>query len=230
MMIGILWLLIILSGLYLLYLIVVVEGFETIPSELDTNEDTLRKEINSQITLLNENLCPIYKAVLDARIDAYIEKHPEINDDEKKAFRCKAKAIAKASIKKDAQGLLFQCPPYTEAMDVPNNVDAYIINTSIIFTVFVIESKKKIEESLSKCTKERFEDKEDEECPAPKNADVNNDPELQKQRIQALELKLSALKKGLNSKEYTLLLDNYKELTTLKAKAESGQLTPNCSS
>jgi hypothetical protein len=229
MVTGILWLLIILSGLYLLYLVVIVEGFETIPSDLDIKEEGLRKEINSQITLLNENLCPIYKAVLDARTDAYIEKQPEINDSEKKAFRCKARAIAMASMKKDAQDLLFQCPPYTEPMDVPNNIDNYIINTSIIFTVFVIESKKKIEESLSKCTKEGFEDKDDE-CPSPKNAGVNNDPELQKQRIQALELKLSALKKGLNSKEYILLLDNYKELTTLKAKAESGQLTPNCSS
>jgi uncharacterized protein YlaN (UPF0358 family) len=229
MVTSILWLLIILSGLYLLYLIVVVEGFESIPSELDTKEDSLRKEITSQVTILNENLCPIYKTVLDAKIDEYMQKQSEINDDQRKALRCKAKAIAKASMTKDTEGLLFPCPPPTDPIDIPNNIDTYIINTSIIFTLFVIKTKKTIEASLSKCTKERFEDKEDD-CPSPKNVGVNNDPELQKQRIQALELKLSALKKGLNSKEYLLLLDNYKELTELKAKAESGQLTPNCSS
>lgn len=208
----------------------IVEGFDVIPSELDVKEDALRNEINSQITLLNENLCPIYKSIIDTKTDSYIDENNKDNEneDEKKAFRCKARAMAKSSLKTDTQNLLFPCPPYTEPMDVPNNIDTYIINTSIVFTVFVIETKKKIEGSLSKCTKEGFEDKEDE-CPAPK-ANVNNDPGLQKQRIQALELKLSALKRGLNSKEYILLLDNYKELTALKAKAESGNLSPNCPS
>jgi len=277
-----LWILVIVSGLYLLC-ITTVEGFDGTPSELDTTEQSLRSEITSQVTILNDNLCPIYKSVLDARTDSYIGDYDttiekasekvgsrkgintyiltnpfkigytnssiafpdtrlqsERNENEQKAFKCRAKAFAIESIKADAGGLLFPCPPPTDAMEIPNNVDAYITNTSMVFILFASETKKKIEDSLSTaCKKEGFDDLDKQEKPEPseeikdecpkKKKIVNDDPELQKQRIQVLKIKLDALKKGLSSKMYLLLLDKFKELTELKAKAESGQLTTNCS-
>jgi hypothetical protein len=283
----ILWSLIIVSGLYLLC-ITTVEGFEGGPSELDIKEEALRNEIISQVTLLNDKLCPIYKSVVDIRTDTYIgdfdstiEKSREKSDNnqsnslyymtnpfrvgytgkrfaypdprlqserntgEQKGFKCRAKAEAIHSIKSDTQGLLFPCPPPAEPMDIPNNVDAYIVNTSIIFILFAAETKKKIEDSLSKaCTNQGFVDSgkqpiqqtppkpqtppEEDECAPKKKKIVNDDPTLQIQRIQVLQIKLDALKKGLSSKEYLMLLDKFKELMELKSKAESGQLAPNC--
>ena len=67
----ILWFLVIVSGLYLLC-ITTVEGFEGTPSELDIKEQALRNEITSQVTILNDKLCPIYKSVVDIRTDTYI--------------------------------------------------------------------------------------------------------------------------------------------------------------
>ena len=119
----------------------------------------------------------------------------------------------------------------------------------MIFILFAAEMKKKIEDSLSKaCTNQGFVDSgnqpaqqeppkqpkpqpppEEDECAPKKKKIVNDDPTLQIQRIQVLQIKLDALKKGLSSKEYLMLLDKFKELMELKSKAESGQLSPNCS-
>jgi hypothetical protein len=56
------------------------------------------------------------------------------------------------------------------------------------------------------------------------------DPALKQQRIQALQLKSDALKKGLINPLFISLIDKYNELKEIKRKAESGELKPNCSS
>jgi hypothetical protein len=69
MIVVILWLLIFLSGLYLIFLVVsnTIEGFDgNIP---DTKEKDLKDEITQYMTLANDTICVAYKEVLNQIID-----------------------------------------------------------------------------------------------------------------------------------------------------------------
>jgi len=222
-----LWFLIGLAAFNLIYKIIrKVEGFEdSVDPELQ-----LRNEVNGQMTSANDTLCPIYKELLQNRVDTNLT-----DKEDNLANRCAAKSKALESIKKDTSNLLFPCPPPTDPMKVPNDIDKYIEKTSIVLISFLDDIKKNIEKSLS-CPpkKEKFEDKpqtqeKPDEC-ATIPADVSNLPPEKAQRIQALQLKSNALKRGLENPLFLSLINKYNELKELKAKAESGKLTPNCPS
>ena len=115
----------------------------------------------------------------------------------------------------ETTGFLFPCPPPTDPMNVPNNIDEYILATSKAILPTLIDMKKNIEKSLS-CpppkTKEKFQDKA-----------ISNDSV-----IQSLQQKAATLNKALSSDVFISLSSYFKELKELKTKAESGSVTSNC--
>jgi len=129
----------------------------------------------------------------------------------------------------ETTGFLFPCPPPTEPLQVPNNIDEMIRKTAAAFYPQINDMKKKIEESLS-CPpkKQKFVDmnlyysKEGFE-------EANADPALAEQRIQALQIKANVLKKVLLEPTFVSFTSDVKTLRELKAKAESGQGGTNCS-
>jgi len=150
----------------------------------------------------------------------------------------------------ETTGLLFPCPPPTDPLQVPNTIDSYIEATIKVFLPKLKTMKEKIEKSLS-CKKEGFSPIEESnehfetsmdisvqkpyaEIHTPSKEDfddVNNDTSNSAKlaRIQALQLKVSILKKVLISNQFITLNLHYKDLMKLKQKAESGGISSNCS-
>jgi len=257
------WIIIILSGLYLLFSVLsnVVEGFNT---ELDTREKDLKNEINNYITLVNETLCSSYKQILDLKIDENLPDDQKIlppseqdPDDRNKA---KAKAISdiaqstmmippikgklepidpskvsnlQFSVK--TTGFLFPCPPPKDALQIPNNIDEFIRRSTDAFNPTIIDMKKNIEKSLSCPKKEKFTSSPVSESISDINYSIegfneaNTDPKLTEQKIQVLQIKANVLKKVVLEPSFVKLITNIKTLKELKAKAESGEASTNCS-
>lgn len=150
----------------------------------------------------------------------------------------------------ETTGLLFPCPPPTDPLQVPNTIDSYIEATIKVFLPKLKTMKEKIEKTLS-CKKEGFSPIEESnehfetsmdisvqkpyaEIHTPSKEDfddVNNDTSNSAKlaRIQALQLKVSILKKVLISNQFITLNLHYKDLMKLKQKAESGGISSNCS-
>jgi hypothetical protein len=59
--------------------------------------------------------------------------------------------------------------------------------------------------------------------------DAAADPALAEQRIQVLQIKADALKKVLVEPSFVSFISQVKSLREIKAKAESGQGSTNCS-
>jgi hypothetical protein len=127
----------------------------------------------------------------------------------------------------ETTGFLFPCPPPTDALQVPNNIDVMINMTTMAFIPEIDSIKKKIEDSLSCPPKEKF-------INMTYNTegfdDATADPALQEQRIQVLQIKADALKKAILEPQFVKFTTNVKILRELKAKAQSGQGSTNCSS
>jgi len=124
------------------------------------------------------------------------------------------KKVQTLKYSQETTGFLFPCPPPIDAMNVPNNIDDYIIATSKAFLPKLTEMKTNIEKSLS-CPpkkKEKFQDKT-----------ISNDSV-----IQSLQQKVETLNKALSSDVFINLSSYFKEMKVLKTKAESGNMSSNC--
>jgi len=133
-------------------------------------------------------------------------------------------------------GLLFSCPSPTDPLQVPNNIGDYIKATTAVFLPKVNNIINNIEKSLTCPPKEGFFEKIDLsrtiETFTNQEAfdDVNNNPALQQQRIQALQKKIESLKGSIQTSIFIELDAKFKKLKDLKTRAESGQGSSNCSS
>jgi len=125
-------------------------------------------------------------------------------------------------------GFLFPCPPPKDPLQVPNNIDEMIRNTTAAFFPQIDSMKKKIEESLSCPKKQKFTDYTMQYSTEGFD-DAAKDPALAEQRIQVLQIKATALKKVLVEPNFVSFISNVKTLRELKAKAESGEGSTNCS-
>lgn len=134
-------------------------------------------------------------------------------------------------------GLLFPCPPPTDPIQLPNNIDEYILRSSLVFIPRLNQIKTNIENAMS-CKKEGFKTSGDiREQTYMTNVyttkevfeDVANDDTLKQQRIQVLQIKANVLKKALLSETFLKFQALYKHVLTEKQKAESGQISSNCS-
>ena len=136
---------------------------------------------------------------------------------------------------------LFPCPPPTDPIQLPNNIGDYIVRSSIAFIPKLEKIKRNIESALScknKNKKEGFQTSGDIQIHNYINIqhttneafeDVANDDTLKQQRIQVLQIKADSLKKALSSEIFMRLQQLYKQVMEEKNKAESGQITSNCS-
>ena len=125
-------------------------------------------------------------------------------------------------------GFLFPCPPPKDPLQVPNNIDEMIRNTTAAFFPQIEAMKKKIEESLSCPKKQKFTDYT-MQYSSEGFDDAAKDPALAEQRIQVLKIKATALKKVLVEPKFVSFISHVKTLRELKAGAESGQGSTNCS-
>lgn len=257
----ILWGIVITLGLllFVLFFRKEIEGFDN-----PDPETVLRKEVTQYITLANDTLCPCYDLILDQKITENLPESQQSlspsDQDPDERHKAKAKAItelANATLGSgrvkdidptkvanliysyETTGLLFPCPPPTDPMQIPNNIDTFIDATAKVFFPILDDMKNNIEKSLS-CPpkKEGFETNRYYGLPdplkgykIPKEAfqDVNNDAALKQQRIQTLQVKADVLKKVLASETFISLASNYTALMKLKKQWESGQMQSNCS-
>jgi len=273
----ILWCIVITLGILLLVLLFrkEIEGFDTPDPEI-----VIRKEVNQYITLVNDILCPCYAQILDQKITDNLpdsQKALSASDqDPDERHKAKANAITDLAnstlnppqrIKTitpsevnnleyslEKTGLLFPCPPPTDPMLIPNNINLFIDATSKAFLPILDDIKKQIEKALSCPKKEGFVASNTENLRYASNdsetsnkyyglsdpiqgftvpketfADVNNDPALKQQRIQTLQAKADILKKVLLSESFITLSAHYATVIALKKKAESGKMQSNCS-
>jgi len=123
------------------------EGFEDTDSE-----STLKAEVNTQITQVNDILCPIYKELVNNRADKIIDEHDQkieevyksplyklASSENQKAFRDKNPKIY--SMSKEQQ-LAFKCKAKSQAIQSINDDTTYdnsppirkkISNSSLLF-------------------------------------------------------------------------------------------------
>jgi len=125
-------------------------------------------------------------------------------------------------------GFLFPCPPPKDPLQVPNTIDIMIRNTTAAFFPQIDSMKKKIEKSLSCTKKEKYSDYT-MQYTTEGFEDASADPALAEQRIQVLQIKADALKKVLVEPNFVAFISHVKALKEIKAKAESGQGSTNCS-
>ena len=140
----------------------------------------------------------------------------------------KASEVENLVFSVEKTGFLFPCPPPKDPLQVPNNIDVMIRNTTAAFFPQIQAMKKKIEESLSCPKKEKFTDYNMEYITEGFD-DAAADPALAEQRIQVLQIKADALKKVLVEPSFVSFISQVKSLREIKAKAESGQGSTNCS-
>jgi hypothetical protein len=141
-------------------------------------------------------------------------------------------------VTRDAKGFLFPCPTPTDPANIPFNIDQYIVGSSIAFLEKMKDTLKEIQkktscpkQSVTRPERESFVDAATDPAKDPakdSTTAISNDPELKKQRIQALQLKNDSFNRGLSSKEFQTFFMIYTILKELKKKAESGGMSSNC--
>jgi hypothetical protein len=186
-------------------------------------EQSTIKQINTIITLFNDDLCPITKIIVD---DLKAEK--EGNE-----------SAAKAQLEEDAEGPLFPCPPPIDPLQLPADIDKQIERSLVFFEKKLKEMKKKVEEALTTCpSAEGFQDSSDlTQTPtccisAQTPLGVKNIVLTEDDKKRILEQRLQVLSNLMKQQKIVELFAKVKvdaeELRLAKEKAEAGELKPNC--
>ena len=232
-------------GILIIYLIYAfirptgsVEPFETI-------DDVYSEQITTFMTATSEILCPTYSFILEE-----MAKEKVGSDDEKRAAALK-------DMTKAAGGALFPCPPPSDPLAIPANIDSRIQTTIQYFQTEIQTLLKKVQSSLDCPTEgftaansshnyyEHFQDicsadqlalkkQTAEEAAAQDSAKecvAPQDVTLQ-QRMDILKRRAGALARLLTQKEVAQQLAKIKqgteEAVSLKKRALAGELVPNC--
>lgn len=232
-----LWIFVIVFGINLLYKTYKsIEAFDDAVATED-KEATLTKEINKYITLSNDVICEVQKQAVDEKIEkkladlGYEDKPPEqVNP----RIRNAVNMLILKEVINDAKGFLFPCPTPTDPVQIPNNIEQYIAGSSIAFLPKLVDTLKEIQkktscpkQSVTRPERESFIDAATDPAKDPTTA-ISNDPELKKQRIQALQIKIDSFNRGFASKEFQKFYMIFLTLKELKKKAESGGMSSNC--
>ncbi len=186
-------------------------------------EQSIITQINTIITMFNDELCPITKILID---DLKIEK--EGNE-----------SAARAQLEEEAQGPLFSCPPPTDPLQLPADIDKRIERTLQFFEKKLREMKKKVEDALTTCpSAEGFQDSPDlTQTPtccvsAQTPLGVKSIVLTEEDKKRILEQRLQILSNLMQQQKIVELFAKVKadadELRRVKQKAEAGELKPNC--
>lgn len=188
-----------------------------------TEEKSTSKEINTIITLFNDDLCPITKIIVD---DLKFEK--EGNE-----------LAAKAQLEQEAQGPLFPCPPPTDPLQLPADIDKRIERTLQFFEKKLKEMKKKLEDALTTCPSvENFQDSPDltqtptccvsAQTPLGLKSIVLTEEDKKRILEQRLQVLSNLMQKQNIVELFAKVKADAEELRLAKQKAEAGELKPNC--
>jgi hypothetical protein len=209
-----------LSALALSVALIVREPFAT-------EEELLRKEINTVITIFNDALCPVNKIIID-------DYKTELGTLE----------AATEKLKNEVGGTVFPCPPPDNPIQLPADIDKQIQRTLDFFSKKVKSMNESLLKTLNSCGSiEGFEATKNV-CPPPLGQSKSPPPPLSKQDcidiseisaesvIPILKARLQVLSNLIKDKKIAetiaSLQSDTAELLTAKKKAESGELRPNC--
>jgi hypothetical protein len=221
-----------------------IEGFQT-------QDDPKLTFLNTTITTTSEIFCPIYNLIVkNTKDDRMFETvdNPDPSLVTRKQIRTEAEAIQQlqSELEKDAGGPIFQCPPPSDSTRLPADIDEIIRRTTAMYLRKVRAMKAEILEGLNKC--EGFEDMAPTQCPAgcapvsqaptpqtgnSQAATASKEPEMTPQVKQSiLDARYTKLfpyfQQEQNIKDLQQLKVEAQELLQIKAKAENGELKPNC--
>jgi hypothetical protein len=231
---GILW--IVLIGLAIVWAYKytkLIQGFQDPPQD---EEKQLTEQVTAAMTQVSELLCPILKDVLekktsDLMTDEEEEKGFAALDSQRKG---QLQAEALQNFRVATLGLVFPCPPPTNTLEIPMNIQNYIIATARACLPTVAEIKENTAKARS-CppTKEGFELNipialQHSTQEAYQDIVSAQNELIRKNRILGLQTKLQGIKDGLLNPSTVQLTTDYKEVKQMKAEAEAGTLTPNC--
>ncbi len=235
-----------------------VEGFQVSLTsqieQLQKEETDLNTSIDSALTIASETLCPAIELVKGQFVDdlkTEDEKNmpeSELSDERKKALKQAADLqlrLLTAGIQPtpitmatnaNIPGFVFPCPLPKEKTKLPADIHNYILTTSSVCLAKLVIIKTQILDAMSKnCASKKDEKKEGfEDAPKPDLVRMKEEIELQqkinvqKQRILALQIQNENLQKVIVSKEFLETKSLTDEIRTLKERAESGTMTPNC--
>lgn len=217
-----------LSALLLAIVLVIREPFAT-------EEDDLRKEINTVITIFNDTLCPANKIVLD---DYKIEV--EGSESEKLT-------AATEKLKTEAGGTVFSCPPPDNPLQLPADIDKQIQRSLDFFSKKLKSMKESLQQTLGSCDKkvsiEGFESavnvcppplgKSSSPPPSPPKPDCIPVSEISAESVIPIlkaraEVLSNLIKDNQVAETVAAIQADTTELLTLKKRAESGDLRPSC--
>jgi hypothetical protein len=201
-----------LSALLLSVILIVREPFAT-------EEETIRKEINTVITIFNDTLCPVNKIVLDD-------------------YKMEVETLEAATekLKMEAGGSVFPCPPPEDALQLPADIDKQIQRSLYFFSKKLKSMKDNLTQTLNSCDKkvtitEGFEATV-KICSSPPPPPTNQDciqpseiPAILKARAQVLS---NLIQDKQIAETIAAIQSDTAELLTLKKRAESGDLRPSC--
>lgn len=217
-----------LTVLLLSFVLIVREPFAT-------EEDDLRKEINTVITIFNDTLCPANKIIIDD-----FKNEVEGSESEKLA-------TATEKLKMEAGGTLFPCPPPDNPLQLPADIDKQIQRSLVFFSKKLKSMKESLQQTLASCDKkvsiEGFEStvnvcppplgKSSSPPPSPPKPDCIPVSEIStesvipilKARAQVLS---NLIKDNQVAETVAAIQADTTDLLTLKKRAESGDLRPSC--
>ncbi len=225
-----------------LYGAYITEGFQT-------QEDPKVTFLNTTITTTSEIFCPIYKLILEnTKDDKMFETvdNPDPSLVTRKQIRTEAEAIQQiqSELEKDAGGPIFQCPPPSDPTRLPADIAEVIRRTTAMYLTKVRKMKADILNGLNKC--EGFEDMAPSQCPAgcapvsqtsttqtsaPSTSakEPEMTPEVKQSIVQArYDTLFPYFQQEQTIKDLQQLKVEAQELLQIKAKAENGELKPNC--
>jgi hypothetical protein len=226
--------------LRIIYWVYTTEGFQT-------QEDPKVTFLNTTITTTSEIFCPIYKLILEnTKDDKMFETvdNPDPSLVTRKQIRTEAEAIQQiqSELEKDAGGPIFQCPPPSDPTRLPADIAEVIRRTTAMYLTKVRKMKAEILDGLNKC--EGFEDMAPTQCPAgcapvsqtpapqaptAPTQSPEMTPEVKQSILQArYDTLFPYFQQEQNIKDLQQLKVEAQELLQIKAKAENGELKPNC--
>jgi hypothetical protein len=208
------------SALLISVLLVVREPFAT-------EEEMLRKEINTVITIFNDTLCPVYKIVIDD-------------------YKTEAGSLEAANekLKNEVRGTVFPCPPPDNALQLPADIDKQIQRTLDFFSKKLKSMKDNLMKAMNSCDKVEAFQATPNVCAPPLGQSKSPPPPPAKQDcipvheisaesvIPILKARAQVLSNLIKDKQIAETIAKVQadtaELLTAKKKAESGELRPNC--
>ena len=208
-----------------------VASIVIIKEPFENQEQDPAADLQQVMTFFSENLCPVYKVIVDD-----LKTQAEGSEAEKNT-------AADLEIQKGAGGTVFPCPPPADPVQIPADIDLKIQRTVFFFEKRLVAMKEQLTSALGTC--QGFEDMATRVC-APPLGQTRSPPPPQpsekdckpvhtlapEDRLAVIKARHATLTAIAEQKPILASLAKIKadstELLELKRKAESGELSSSC--